>query len=60
MADNGFTIDDSLPSDIGLNIPPRVSTKCQMSSSEFSKTVHIVSAIIVVEMKMEQLKNYQI
>lgn len=34
MADKGFTIYDLLPADIGLNVPPRVSTKIQMSSSE--------------------------
>lgn len=60
MADKGFTIDDLLPANIGLNVPPRVSTKSQMSSSEFFKTAHIASARIVVEMKMEQVKNFQI
>lgn len=60
MADKGFTIDDLLPANIGLNVPPRVSTKSQMSSSEFFKTAHIASARIVVEMKMEQVKNIQI
>lgn len=32
-----FTIDDLLPVNIGLNIPPRVSTKSQMSPSDFLK-----------------------
>lgn len=31
-----------------------------MSSSEFFKTAHIASARIVVEMKMEQVKIFQI
>ncbi|CAG2184459.1 unnamed protein product [Mytilus edulis] len=60
MADKGFTIEDLLSPDIGLNVPPRVSTKHQMSSSEFFKTANIASARIVVEMKMEQVKNFQI
>lgn len=60
MADKGFTIGDLLPANIGLNVPPRVSTKSQMSSSEFFKTAQIASARIVVEMKMEQVKNFQI
>jgi hypothetical protein len=53
MADKGFTIEDLLPPDIGLNVPPRVSSKHQMSSKEFFKTDNIATARIVVEMKME-------
>lgn len=60
MADKGFTIEDLLPPDVGLNVPPRVSTKHQMSSSDFFNTANIASARIVVEMKMEQIKNFQI
>ncbi|XP_063418869.1 uncharacterized protein LOC134701663 [Mytilus trossulus] len=60
MADKGFTIEDLLPADIGLNVPPRVSTKRQMSSKDFFKTTNIASARIVVEMKMEQIKNFNI
>ncbi|CAC5419425.1 unnamed protein product [Mytilus coruscus] len=37
MADKGFTIEDLLPADIGLNVPPRVSTKYQMSFKDFFK-----------------------
>jgi hypothetical protein len=36
-----------------LNVPPRVSSKYQMSSKEFFKTNNIATARIVVEMKME-------
>jgi hypothetical protein len=53
MADKGFTIEDLLPPDIALNVPPRVSSKYQMSSKEFFKTNNIATARIVVEMKME-------
>ena len=60
MADKGFTVEDLLPTDMGLNMPPRVATKIQISQVEFFKTNSIASARIVVEMKMEQLKNYNI
>lgn len=60
MVDKGFTIGDMLSPDIGLNVPPRVSSKQQMSSKEFVKTYNIPTARIVIEMKMEQIKNYHI
>lgn len=60
IEDKGLTMDDLLPANIGLNFPPRVSTKSQMSPSEFFKTAHIASARIVVEIKMEQVKNFPI
>ncbi|CAC5416186.1 unnamed protein product [Mytilus coruscus] len=60
MANKGFTVEDLLPANVGLNMPPRVSTKKQMSHLEFFKTNSIASARIVVEMKMEQIKNYNI
>ncbi|CAG2220267.1 unnamed protein product [Mytilus edulis] len=53
MSDKGFTIEDLLSPDIGLNVPPRVSTKHQMSSSEFFKTANIAAARIVIEMKVK-------
>lgn len=60
MADKGFTVEDLLPADVGQNMQPRVSTKKQMSHVEFLKTNSIASARIVVEMKMEQIKSYNI
>lgn len=60
MADKGFTIEDLLPAEIDLNIPPRIPTHRQMTENEFFSTQGIASARIVVEMKMEQLKNYRI
>ena len=60
MADKGFTIEDLLPADVDLNIPPRIPTSRQMTQDEFFKTQAIASARIVVEMKMEQVKNYRI
>ena len=60
MADKGFTVEDLLPADVGLNIPPRIPGHRQMTAHEFFHTQGIASARIVVEMKMEQIKNYRI
>lgn len=60
MADKGFTISDLMPLGVDLNIPPRIPSDRQMTSREFFKTAHIAQARIVVEMKMEQIKNYEI
>lgn len=57
MVDKGFTIEDLIPPDVTLNIPPGHR---QMTTSEFFQTRGIASARIVVEMKMEQFKNYRI
>ena len=59
MADKGFTIEDLLPENIHLNMPPKIPSARPMSESEVFKTQHIASARIVVEMKMEQAKNYK-
>lgn len=59
MADKGFTIEDLLPEDIHLNMPPKIPSSRPMSEAEVFKTQHIASARIVVEMKMEQAKNYR-
>jgi hypothetical protein len=53
MADKGFTIEDLLPADVGLNVPPRVSSQRQMSAEQFFETNAIASARIVFEIKME-------
>ena len=60
LADKGFTVADLLPSDIGLNMPPFVSSSKQMTREEFFKTQQIASPRIVVEMKMEQIKNFRL
>lgn len=60
MADKGFTISDLLPADVGLNMPPFVSKSKQMTQSELTATQKSASPRIVVEMKMEQIKNYRI
>lgn len=60
MADKGFTIEDILPVGVELNMPPRIPGHRQMTAKEFYQTQGIASARIVVEMKMEQFKNYRI
>jgi len=59
LADKGFTVADLLPSNIGLNMPPFVSKSSQMTKNEFFKTQMIASSRIVIEMKMEQIKNFR-
>ena len=60
MADKGFTVGDLLPVGVGLNLPPFVKADKQMTAQELSDTQTIATPRIVVEMKMEQLKNYRI
>lgn len=60
MADKGFTIEDLLPPDINLNVPPKIPSNRQMTEDEILITMYIASARIIVEMKMEQIKNYRI
>ena len=57
LADKGFTVADLLPGDIGLNMPPFVSSSKQMTKEEFFKTQQIASPRIVVETKMEQINQ---
>lgn len=60
LADKGFTIGDLLPGHIGLNMPPFITSNAQMTQKEFFKTQQIAAPRIVVEMKMEQIKNFKI
>ena len=60
MADKGFEVEDLAPPGVEIIIPPKVASKGQMSEFNFFKTVDIAEPRIVVEMKMEQAKNYQI
>ena len=60
MADKGFTVEDLLPIDVGLNMPPRIPGQRQMTDAEVFQTTGIATPRIVCEMKMEQAKNYRI
>lgn len=55
-----FTIEELLPVDIDLDMPPRIPGQRQMTANKFFAAQGIASARIVVEMKMEQFKNYRI
>ena len=60
MADKGFEVHDLLEDGTELITPPKVSSKGQMSDTEFFATVDVAEPRIVVEMKMEQAKNFKI
>ena len=60
MADKGFLVADLLPPDVGLNIPPLISSKRQMTLSEFDRTQQVAGPRIVIEMVNEQLKNFRV
>jgi hypothetical protein len=60
MADKGFDVEDLAPDGVEVIMPPKVSSKSQMSDFEFFSTVDIAEPRIVVEMKMEQAKNFRI
>ena len=60
MADKGFTVEDLLPPDVGMNVPPRIPGNRQMTDKEVFETTSIATPRIVCEMKMEQAKNYRI
>lgn len=60
LADKGFTVGDLLPGHIELNMTPFISTSSQMTKQQFFQTQQIAAPRIVVEMKMEQIKNFKI
>jgi hypothetical protein len=60
MADKGFEVEDLAPPGVEVVIPPKVSRKGQMSDYDIFKTLDIAEPRIVIEMKMEQAKNYQL
>lgn len=60
LADKGFTVGDLLPGHIELNMPPFIFTSSQMTKQQFFQTQQIAAPRIVVEMKMEQIKNFKI
>ena len=61
MADQGFDIQEYLALlGVGLNIPPFLKGKSQLSESELVVTRRIASIRIHVERAMERIKNFHI
>ena len=61
MADRGFLIDDILATKrVGLNIPPFLNGKSQLSEQETQETIKIARVRIHVERVIERVKNYRI
>lgn len=60
MADRGFNINDDLPENVSLNIPPFMRGKSQLSLTEELETRRIASVRIHVERAIERIKNYRI
>ena len=60
MADKGFTIDDLFPPGVGLNIPPFLGMKGQMSAENVVKTQSIASLRVHVERAINKIKNFKI
>ena len=60
MPDRGFTIEDILPSDVCLNVPPRLNPTRQLTEVERTTTRRIASVWIHVERVIKRIKNYEI
>ena len=59
MADHGFTVCDLLASKgVGLNIPPFLQGRKQMSVEDVQRGRHIVSLRIHIEHVIGRIKNY--
>ncbi|XP_020905111.2 uncharacterized protein LOC110243363 [Exaiptasia diaphana] len=60
MADKGFTIDDLLPLDVSINLPPFLGSADQMPAEDVIKTQEIASLRIHVERAINKIKNFHI
>jgi len=60
MADKGFTIQDLLPLNVSLNLPPFLGSDAQMSEEDIIKTQQIASVRIHIERAINRIKNYKI
>lgn len=60
MVDRGFTIEDDLPPNVSLNVPPRLNETGQLTENECATTRRIASVRIHVERAIERIKNYNI
>jgi len=60
MADRGFDIEEDLPPNVTLNIPPFLNEKDQLSLEEEVKTRKIASVRVHVERAIARIKNFRI
>jgi hypothetical protein len=60
MADRGFEIDDLLPENVSLNIPPFLNGKPQLSHPEEVETRRIAFLRVHVERAIARIKNYRL
>ena len=60
IADRGFELDDDLPEEISLNIPPFLNGTPQLSLEEENKTRQMASVRVHVERAIKRTKNYKI
>ena len=60
MADQGFDIQDDLPNNVTLNIPPFLDGKDQLSLDEELTTRKIASVRVHVERAIARIKSFRI
>ena len=60
MVDRGFEIQDIVPQNVTVNIPPFLSGRDQMTAQETTETMSIASLRIHVERAIGRIKNYHI
>ena len=60
MADRGFDIEDDLPANTTLNIPPFLNGKDQLNLEEEVRTRKIASVRVHVERVIARIKKFRI
>ena len=60
MADRGFEIEDDLPSDVSLNVPPFLGEQKQFSEADGIKTRRIAKHWIHVDRGITRTKSFRI
>lgn len=60
MVDRGFQIQDIVPPNVTVNIPPFLASRNQMTAEETTETMSIASLRIHVERAIGRIKNYHI
>ncbi|XP_065067516.1 uncharacterized protein LOC135693070 [Rhopilema esculentum] len=60
MADKGFNIEDDLPPQTGLNIPPFLKEKASLTLEEETETRRIASLRVHVERAIRRIKTFKL